>query len=196
MQARVHADAARNLQRALRELETLSAKFTANHPDVIAQRREIERLQKLVEEPTPTEPRRYLDPSNKGVGTRMGFVPATAEQIARSREQRDLLAREIELAEKQVEFVRQNLEAGKERAENLLRVQQELLDLKLQQADLSHSKAERMAALAQQLQVAQALLQEQQKRIKVGVLAPGAEIPFEREVLRLQRELGSRQLAR
>jgi hypothetical protein len=43
--------------------------------------------------------------------------------------------------------------------------------------------------LLQQLQVAEGMLKEERKKLDVGVLAPGDELPFEREVLRIKREL-------
>lgn len=187
--AQKQLEAAQRLKLAQREHETLLRKFTQNHPDVIAKGKEIERLQ-MQSESFP-----HLDVTGLRRGTARAFVRASPEDmardIARSREPRDLLAREIELAEKQAEFVRKNLEAGKEIAENLLRVHREVLELKLKQAELNGSKAERHAVLLQQLRVAEDLRIEQEKRIKMGTLAPGAEIPFEREVLRLKRELAT-----
>jgi beta-lactamase regulating signal transducer with metallopeptidase domain len=181
-----HLETARRLQSAHRELETLLEKFTQTHPEVLAKQRQVHKLQEQLHEST-----KHLD-LKAPRGTRTAFVPAKPEDIERSRERRELLAREIELAERQVEFMRKKLENGKELPENLLRLQRELLELKLNQAELNGSKAERHAVLLQQLQVAEGLLKEQKKRVEVGTTPPGAEIAFEREVLRLKRELAER----
>ena len=178
-------ETAERLRLAQRQLAELRNHFTDQHPDVLAKRMEIERLQNSMHQ----ESNALMDVAGPRRGTATGFVPATPEQIARSREHRKLLAKEIELAEKQADFVRKNLEAGKEIAENLLRVHREMLELKLKQAELSGSKAEVHAVLIQQVQVAEQFLKEMKKRIEVGVMAPGAELAFEREVLRLKREL-------
>jgi beta-lactamase regulating signal transducer with metallopeptidase domain len=185
--AKSHREATDGLRLAQRQLAELLNQFTEQHPSVLAKRKEIEMLQALMQRESST----LLDMAGPRVGKGEKFVPATPEQIARSREHRDLLAREIELAEKQAEFVRKNLEAGKEIAENLLRVHREVLELKLKQAELSGSKAEVHAVLIQQLQVAEQFLKDIRKRIEVGVMAPGAELAFEREVLRLKRELAT-----
>jgi BlaR1 peptidase M56 len=182
-----HAELADRLRRAHAELDALLKRYTDRHPDVLAKQRQVQRLQEQLSESS-----RHLDLAARA-GRAESFVPATAEQVERSREHRELLAREIELAEQQVEVVRKKLENGKEIAENLMRVQREVLDLKLKQAELSGSKAEQRAVLLQQLQIAQRLLKEQKKRIEVGTLPPGEELAFEREVLRLRRELAGRE---
>jgi len=182
-----HAETAQSLEHAERELDVLTRKYTDTHPDVIAKRKEVEKLRTQLQR--QLELPRSIDVSGPRVGVAERFVPATQEQMERSREQRELLAREIELAQQQVEVVHKKLENGKEVPESLLRVQREVLDLKLKQAEASGSNAERRAVLLQQLQIAERLLKDQKKRIEVGTTAPGEEIAFEREVLRLKREL-------
>jgi hypothetical protein len=109
--------------------------------------------------------------------------------MKRSEQQRALLQKEIELAERHVEYVRKALENGKEVPASQLAAQRELLDAKLQLARLSNSKADERAVLLQQLNAAEHMLKEYKKRVEVGTLSSGAEIPFEREVLRIKRQL-------
>jgi len=182
-----HRETAEGLRVAQRQLAELLNQFTEQNPIVLAKQNEIKKLQESLQRESNT----LLGVAGPRVGRRERLVPATPEQIERSREHRALLAREIELAEKQAEFVRKNLEAGKEIPESLLRVHREVLELKLKQAELSGSKAELHAVLLQQLQVAEQFLKDMKKRIDVGVMAPGAELAFEREVLRLKRELAT-----
>lgn len=182
-----HRETAEGLRLAQRQLAELLNQFAEQHPGVLAKRKEIEKLQDLMQR----ESYALLDMAGPRRGAASRFIPAKPEDIERSREHRTLLAQEIELAEKQAEFVRKNLEAGKEIPESLLRVHREVLELKLKQAELSGSKAELHAVLLQQLQVAEQFLKDMKKRIDVGVMAPGAELAFEREVLRLKRELAT-----
>jgi beta-lactamase regulating signal transducer with metallopeptidase domain len=182
-----HRETAEGLRLAQRQLAELLNQFSEQHPSVLAKRKEIEKLRESMHQ----ESNALVDVAGPRRGTARTFVPATPEQIASSREHRALLAKEIELAEKQAEFVRKNLEAGKEIPESLLRVHREVLELKLKQAELSGSKAEVHTVLIQQLQVAEQFLKDMKKRIEVGVMAPGAELAFEREVLRLKRELAT-----
>ena len=109
-------------------------------------------------------------------------------------EQRALLQKEIELAERHVEYVRKAMESGRELPASLLAAQRELLDVKLQMARLGNSKAEERAVLLQQLNAAEDMLKEYKKRIELGRYPTGAEIPFEREVLRIKRQLASPEL--
>jgi beta-lactamase regulating signal transducer with metallopeptidase domain len=178
--------AAERLRTAQRQLAELQNQFTEQHPKMLAQRQEVEKLRDEMQMNS-----RVLS-DKQALRGQMGSVPASPEQIERSREHRELLAREIELAEQQIEMVRKKIESGRETPEALLRVQRDLLDLKLKQADLSGSKAERQAVLLQQLQIAEQLLKEQKRRISVGTLGTDEAIPFEREVLRLKRELATR----
>jgi beta-lactamase regulating signal transducer with metallopeptidase domain len=182
------ADLANRLEFSRRELEELQKRFAQNHPKVLAQQREVERLQKALDNALESERPRDSDFSN---GQRETRNIGRASNSNRDQEQRALLREEIRLAERQVEFVRKLLENGKELPTNLLNVQRELLDLRLQLAQREGSKAEQHAVLLQQLKVAEDLLKEQKKRVEVGTLSPGAELPFEREVLRLKRSLMS-----
>jgi beta-lactamase regulating signal transducer with metallopeptidase domain len=178
-------EATQRLTVAQRRLAELQNQFTEQHPDVLAQRREVEKLR------DEAQMNSRLLADTQALRRKTAYVPAKPEEMERSREHRELLAREIELAEQQVKVVRRKLENGKEVAESVLRVEREVLDLKLKRAELSGSKAERHAVLLQQLQIAEQLLKEQKKRVEVGTLPPGEEIAFEREVLRLKRELSA-----
>jgi beta-lactamase regulating signal transducer with metallopeptidase domain len=180
-----HQDAAQRLGLAQRQLAELLTQFTEQHPKVLATRKEVEKLRDELQMNS-----RLLS-DTQALRRKTASVPANPQEVERSREHRELLAREIQLAERQVEIVRRKLENGKEVPESVLRVQREVLDLKLKQAELSGSKVERRAVLLQQLQIAEQFLKEQKKRVEVGTLAPGEEIAFEREVLRLKRELSA-----
>jgi hypothetical protein len=124
-----------------------------------------------------------------GVGRGTAYRAADARVVKHHDQQRGLLQKEIELSERNVEHVRKALEEGKETSASLLSAQRELLETKLQLARLSGSKADQRAVLLQQLHVAEDMLREQKKKADAGFLRPGAEIPFEREVLRIKREL-------
>jgi beta-lactamase regulating signal transducer with metallopeptidase domain len=183
--AQKQEEAADRLREAERQLAELLTQFTDQHPKVLATRQEVEKLRDELQINS-----RMLSDEQR-LRRKTANVPAKPEEVERSREHRELLAREIELAEQQVAVVRKKIDIGKETPEALLRVQRDLLDLKLKQAELGGSQAERRAVLLQQLQIAEQLLKEQKKRIEVGILSVEEAIPFEREVLRLKRELAA-----
>lgn len=173
------------------ELEQLRMQFTDQNPlvrEAQAQLAQLDTLQAALAaaEGEKSDSGVTLRPSGK---THMGFRAADLRAREHHERQREMLRKEVELAERQVEFVRKALENGKEIPASLLNAQRELLDVRLQLARLSGSKADQRAVLFQQLNVAEGLLKEQRKRVEVGTLSPGAEIPFEREVLRIRREL-------
>ena len=171
-------------------LQELRAKFPDYHPEVRNREVALVEIEARLAEmaASQTDPKLSLRPSPR---TKMASVPANERAMKRHEEQRALLQKEIELAERHVDYVRKALENGKEIPASQLAAQRELLDAKLQLARLSNSKADERAVLLQQLNVAEDMLKEYKKRVEVGTMPPGAEIPFEREVLRIRRHLAS-----
>jgi chromosome segregation ATPase len=180
----------RDMAKVRADLEELRARFTDEHPVVRERQAQLETLEAEMAA-AKSDPRVNLKPSGR---TKTALVPASERAMKRHEEQRALLQKEIELAERHVEFVRNALENGKEIPASLLAAQRELWDAKLQQARLGGSKADERAVLMQQLNATERLLKEQRKRVEVGTLGLGAEIPFEREVLRIKRQLASPEL--
>ena len=186
----------RDMERVRADLEELRARFTDEHPVVRERQAQLEKLEAEIAA-AKSDPKLNLKPSS---GTKTAFVAnerafaANERAIKRHEEQRALLQKEVELAERHVEYVRKALENGKEIPASQLAAQRELLDARLQLARLNNSKADQRAVLLQQLSVAEYTLKEYRKRVEVGTLSPGAEIPFEREVLRIKRQLASPEL--
>jgi len=170
------AEAEKQLEFAEERLAELQKKFTETHPEVIAQRRKVQRLREYLEKMTIG-----TVPDDADRGRKRPFTP----------QQRELLLEEIKLAERQAETVKRQREVGRAASDDVLRVQRESLDLKLQLAELEGSKAEQKAVLLQQLKVSEELLKVEKKRIEMGTLPPEASIPFEREILRLKRALAA-----
>ena len=185
---KVRVDQQRVMEKLQAELEELRTQFTGNHPRVREVQAQLEKLEAVME--ATKADRNFEDPLEPGKR------PAAMNERAmkRQEEQRALLQKEIELAERHVEYVRKALENGKEIPASELAAQRELLDARLQLARLSNSKADQRAVLLQQLNVAEHTLKEYKKRIEVGTMPPGSEIPFEREVLRIKRQLASPEL--
>jgi hypothetical protein len=176
------------LQDNLRRLRT---QFTDDHPSVRKAQTDLELLE------TEMAAANYdpLEPPRKPELPRIPEDERATKRFTRHQdEQRALLQKEIELAERHVEYVRKAMESGRELPASLLAAQRELLDVKLQMARLGNSKAEERAVLLQQLNAAEDMLKEYKKRIELGRYPTGAEIPFEREVLRIKRQLASPEL--
>ena len=181
------------------DLQELRAKYPNEHPEV--RNREVALVEiearMAAMAASQTDPKLSLRPSPR---TKTAFVgasriaPANERAMKRHEEQRALLQKEIELAERHVEYVRKALEEGREISASLLAAQRELLDTKLQMARLSNSKADQRAALLQQLNASEDTLKQYRKLIELGRIPPGVEIPFEREVLRIKRQLASPEL--
>jgi beta-lactamase regulating signal transducer with metallopeptidase domain len=186
-------EAIQRLDLVRRQRDELRKRYTDDHPDVIAKQRELERLQQDFENNLHGEGQIGLDLSAPAETRRFaaGVRVERGVQWAVRGQQRELLLEEIKLAERQAESIKNMRDNGKALSADVLNVQRELLDLKLQLAELEGSKAEQRAVLLQQLNVAEGLLKEERKRVQVGILSPGAEIPFEREVLRLKRALAA-----
>lgn len=167
------------------QLEQLAARFSVDHPEVRAKIAELQRTKERVAE-LEKEAGVSLKPGSR---TKTAYRTADPRVVKHHEQQRALLQEDVELAERHLEHVRKKLENGKEVGASLLAAQRELLDTKLQLARLSGSKADQRAVLLQQLQIAEHSLKEWKRKLEVGTLPPGDEIPFEREVLRIKREL-------
>ncbi len=173
------------------ELDELRARFKDHHPLVRERQAQLEKLEAAIDATKtgrnledPLETRR-----DAAMNERAMRRQEQQKQQEQQEQQRALLQKEVELAERHVEFVRKAMENGKETPASVLIAQRELLEVKLQLARLSNSKADQRAVLLQQLNAAERLLKEQKTRVEVGTVQPGAEIPFEREVLRIKRQL-------
>jgi ankyrin repeat protein len=99
-----------------------------------------------------------------------------------------LLREEIALAEQQVRGVEARMNQGKGTLDELLRVKQDVLRLKRMLPE-NAPPAQQKVLLEEQVSIVQKLLNETQRRVEVGVLAPGEDVPLKRELLALQREL-------
>jgi beta-lactamase regulating signal transducer with metallopeptidase domain len=187
----VRIEQQRRMEALQDSLQKLRTQFTDDHPSVRKARTDLEMLEREMAGAK-------FDPLVSSRKPELPDIPederATKRSTRHQEEQRALLQKEIELAERHVEFVRKNLENGKEIPASQLAAQRELLDAKLQLARLSNSKADERAVLLQQLNVAEHTLKEYKKRVEYGTMPPGSEIPFEREVLRIKRQLASLEL--
>jgi beta-lactamase regulating signal transducer with metallopeptidase domain len=196
LQSRFAREQARNIERQYQAMEKLQmdldellTKFSNEHPEVRRKIAELQTTKERIAELEADDSVMTLRPGSRTKTARLAADPRASRAMKHHDQQRALLQKEIELGERHVENVRKALDNGKEIAASLLTAQRELLDAKLQLARLSNSKADQRAVLFQQLSVAEHMLKEQKRKIEVGTLPPGAEIPFEREVLRIKREL-------
>ncbi len=99
-----------------------------------------------------------------------------------------LLREEIALAEQQVGNTEKQYAAGRSTLDEVLRVKQDVLRLKRMLPE-NNPPAQQKLLLGEQVAIVQKLLNETQRRIEVGVLPPGEDVPLKRELLTLQREL-------
>ena len=181
----------RRMEKLQAELQELRTRFTENHPRVQEVQAQLEVVEAMGAALARAKANGFLDAlETKGDAAAMNErAMKRQEQQKQQEQQRALLQKEIELAERHVEYVGKALENGKEIPASQLAAQRELLDARLQLARLNNSKADQRAVLLQQLDVAEYTLKQYRKRVEFGTLSPGAEIPFEREVLRIKREL-------
>ena len=101
----------------------------------------------------------------------------------------ELLRKEIDLARRHVQSERQRLNSGRSTPQSLLERQRELVlleqDLARNEGDLAGQRQVVNSALSQMKD----LWREQKRRVDLGTLPPGDDLGFEREVVRLEREL-------
>ena len=103
-------------------------------------------------------------------------------------EQLELLKREIKLAEQEVNIAKRNAENGRVGFADLDKSRKALLALQRQLPENASSAAQKNL-VEQQIKLVEQLLAEQKKKIEAGAIAPGDEIPLQRELIGLQREL-------
>src|SRR5438552_109568 len=116
-----------------------------------------------------------------------GPAGATAQTVT-DPEELGLLKKEIDLAEQEIKTEDARFRNGKGGFADIVRSRKELLSLKRRLPENASSGAQ-TNLVGQQLQLVQQLLDEVKKQIEVGARAPGDEIPLQRELLGLQREL-------
>ena len=121
----------------------------------------------------------------KAAGTSDGISTANVSMNSTSEK---LLREEIALAEQQVQITEKKLEAGKSTLDEVLRVKQDVLRLKRMLPE-NNPPAQQKVLLSEQIAIVQKLHDETQRRVAVGVIAPGEDVPLKRELLALQREL-------
>jgi tetratricopeptide (TPR) repeat protein len=102
----------------------------------------------------------------------------------------NLLREEIQLAERTVQVEEQKLAAGKTSLHPVLDAKKEVLRLKRQLPENAAPDKQR-TLIDEQIRIVQQLLSEFQKRIQVGTLPPLEDLPIQRELLALQRELAT-----
>ncbi len=103
-------------------------------------------------------------------------------------EQLELLKKEIKLAEEEVNLIKRNVENGRAGMAELYKPRKTVLALQRQLPENASSAAQKNL-VQQQIKLVEQLLAEQKKKIEVGAAAPGDEIPLQRELIGLQREL-------
>src|SRR5437762_445431 len=103
-------------------------------------------------------------------------------------DQLELLKKEIKLAEQEAAIADANLKNGRGQFADLARSRKELLSLQRQLPEYAPSAAQKRL-VEQQIKLVEQLLAERKKQIEVGALAPGDDIPLQRELIGLQREL-------
>ena len=103
-------------------------------------------------------------------------------------EQLELLKKEIKLAEQEVNIAKRNAENGRVGFADLDKSRKALLALQRQLPENASSAAQKNL-VEQQIKLVEQLLAEQKKKIEAGAIAPGDEIPLQRELIGLQREL-------
>ncbi len=126
--------------------------------------------------------------SRSSLPTRVGEARALPAGVAADHASVKLLREEITLAEQHVRNTEKRLDAGKSTLDEVLRVKQDVLRLKRMLPD-NALPVQQKALLEEQVAIVQKLHNETQRRVEVGILAPGEDVPLKRELLGLQREL-------
>ncbi len=119
-----------------------------------------------------------------------GAERENAAQTVSDPEQLELLKKEIKLAEQETALADANLKNGRGSFADVARSRKEVLALQRQLPE-NVSGAAQKNLVEQQIKLVEQLLAEQKKKIEVGALAPGDEIPLQRELTGLQRELAA-----
>ncbi|HMJ90431.1 MAG TPA: ankyrin repeat domain-containing protein, partial [Candidatus Acidoferrum sp.] len=102
----------------------------------------------------------------------------------------ELLRQEVALAEKQVQFAEKKAQANLAPLTEVLDAKRDVLRLKRLLPENS-APAQQREVLQQQIELVKKTLREWERKIEVGVLPPGDEIPIKRELVGLQRELAT-----
>jgi ankyrin repeat protein len=111
------------------------------------------------------------------------FVPPELDP-----EEVKLIEQEIKLVERQVAEVEQRLKVGRAGDDELIRVKRDLLSLQRKLPENS-PPARQQALIEQEIELVERLLADVRKRKEVGAAAPIDEVPLERDLLALRREL-------
>jgi ankyrin repeat protein len=117
------------------------------------------------------------------------FVPPELDP-----EEVKLLEQEIKLVERQVAEVEQRRKAGRAGYDEWIRVKRDLLSLQRKLPENS-PPARQQALIEQEMELVERLLADVRKRKEVGAAAPIDEVPLERDLLALRRELLAAQKA-
>ncbi len=114
---------------------------------------------------------------------------ASFQEVARNLPQQHAIYREeLALAEKQLESVRRQMAAGRATQDDVLRTQREVFQLKREMS--AGAKRENIRQLIrEEMALVEQLLREARKRIELGITSTDYDIPLQRELLRLKREL-------
>ncbi len=117
-----------------------------------------------------------------------GVPRSITAQTVTDPEQLELLKKEIGLAEEEIKTEEARFRSGKGGFADIVRSRKDLLALQRRLPQNAGVDAQKNL-LNQQVQLMQQLLREVKKQIEVGARAPGDEIPLQRELFGLQREL-------
>ena len=104
-------------------------------------------------------------------------------------DQKSIYQQEVALADKQLAEAKRRMQAGKATQDEVLRTQREVYDLKRQAAAERSNTEDIKALIREEIGLVERLLQECRKRIQIGIEPSEADIPLQRELLRLKREL-------
>jgi biotin carboxyl carrier protein len=141
---------------------------------------------RLVAQKTPKTPESELEPKAEESAVAGQSTPTENELLQKEVE---LLRKEIELAARHVQAEQELLEAGRTTPQELLDRQRELLLLRRELASLERDPAAQEQAIRDALVETAKVLRAQKKRVELGASPPTSQLGFEREVVRLEREL-------
>jgi hypothetical protein len=113
-------------------------------------------------------------------GTNLNFIRRT---------ERELLLAELKLAEEQHAITIKRFEIGKSVPDEVLRAQREVFDIRRELARFDQNRNVLRNLLEEQMKLAQTWLETTRKCIEIGTLPAGSDIIFQKELLKIQREL-------
>ena len=161
------------LQAAQEQLEKLLLKYTSEHPLVQQKRSQVDALENVFRRISRSRPSAAVNPL--------------------SPEEKELLSKEIELAEQQVALAQKRFEVGTATQMEVIQATRDLFAARRELAGHEKDKGEQRKVVQDEIKLMEDALKTVEAKIRIGELRAGSEIEIQKQLLKLKRELLSLQ---